>query len=325
MNNITGDKMLAHIDRVFGEHKPITADVFLNNFCNNKCPYCTYRRWELEPGARSMSVDDFITYAKRMRELGVLGIILTGGGEPTVSKDFDAITQWLQDNDYHYGINTNFNVVKYIAPDYLKVSLDGWDEDSYYAHRGVRHYRKVRDNIKKYAEWKRKNNIQTSLGIQILAMSVGEVQKFYDANKDLPVDYISIRPMESTFGTYYSQLLSRTSAPSYSLPQEIIKSIETIRSIDKRVILNYKWTLLDRQESSCVAQWAQLAINELGEVMYCCHKPYQIVGHILDEDIMQKKENTSTDMHTCDIPCRMTGPNLEVLKLLSPKKDVNFI
>ena len=38
--NIMGNKMLAHLDRIVGEHKPITADIFLNNFCNNRCPYC---------------------------------------------------------------------------------------------------------------------------------------------------------------------------------------------------------------------------------------------------------------------------------------------
>jgi len=29
--NITGEKMLSHIDRIAGEKKPITADIFLTN------------------------------------------------------------------------------------------------------------------------------------------------------------------------------------------------------------------------------------------------------------------------------------------------------
>ena len=35
--NITGEKMLSHIDRIAGEKKPITADIFLTNYCNNSC------------------------------------------------------------------------------------------------------------------------------------------------------------------------------------------------------------------------------------------------------------------------------------------------
>ena len=313
--------MFTHIDRVFGEHKPITADIFLDNYCNNKCPYCTFRRWELEPGARSVSFNDFVIYASRLKELGCIGFILTGGGEPTVAKDFDKITDWLQQNNFHYGINTNFNVLKKIKPDYLKVSLDGWDEESYQSKRGVRAYHQVRSNIEEYAEWKATHSPNTSLGIQVLAQTATEARKFYEANRDLPVDYISIRPMESTNGTYYKNL---PNDPEYD-PEVIVKEIKRIASLDKRVVMNYKWEMLDRQEDCCTAEWAQIAINEIGEVMYCCHKPYQIVGHILDEDIMEKKARAGTNMRMCDIPCRMTAPNMEVRKMLSPKQDVGFI
>lgn len=51
MENIAGDKMFAHVERALNDRRPITADIFLTNYCNNKCPYCTYRRWELETGA----------------------------------------------------------------------------------------------------------------------------------------------------------------------------------------------------------------------------------------------------------------------------------
>ena len=43
--------------------------------------------------------------------------------------------------------------------------------------------------------------------------------------------------------------------------------------------------------------------------MYCCHKPYEVVGHVLDPDILEKKESFRTNMAACDVPCRMTAPN----------------
>ena len=321
--NITGDKMFAHIDRIFGERKPITADIFLNNYCNNKCPYCTYRRWEFDNGATYMTYENFVKYAEKLISLGVLGFILTGGGEPTISKDFDKITKWLEENKLEYGINTNFNEIKYIKPKYLKVSLDGWDENSYKKSRGVEKYNKVRENIIEYAEWKKENSSNTSLGIQLLAKSVDEVEKFYEANKDLPVDYISIRPMESTQSNYYKSITSNSDIKIQ--PNEIIKTIERIASLDKRVVVNYKWNFLNQSFDSCIGQWSQIALNELGEVMYCCHKPYEIVGHILDDDILEKKKKFKTNIQMCDVPCRLTGPNIELKKMLAPKKDVNFI
>ena len=302
------------MDRVLGDHRPITADVFLNNYCNNDCKYCAYKRWEFDDGARSMSLHDFQKYAARLRDLGVLGIILSGGGEPTIAKDFDKIVKWLDDNGYHWGINTNFNRYFVGKPDYLKVSLDAYDSDSYILGRGVDAYQKVRDNIIKFAE---NRDPKTRLGIQLLARSQEQVNRFYAANKDLPVDYISIRPVESTNGRYYIE-----SDVDYT---KIIDLIKTLRETDDRVVLNYKWDMIGVRESSCIAQWSQIAVNEIGEVMYCCHKPYQIVGHIMDDNILEKKRNAATNMMMCDIPCRLTAPNHIVAKIIQPQINAEFI
>lgn len=319
MGNIAGDKMFSHIERALNDQRPITADVFLTNYCNNKCPYCTYGRWDLDEKAYSMKYEDFVAYAERLRSLGVEGFILTGGGEPTICEDFGKITVWLEKNSIHYGVNTNFNITQYIKPDYLKVSLDGWDEESYEKRRGVRAYEKVRDNIARYASWKKVNSPWTSLGIQIVVQDAMEVLKFWESNKDLPVDYIVFRPVESTGGMYYrgeySDIYLRT----------IRDEIKEIQKKDARVVRNFKWEMLDRQEERCTAQWAQIAVNERGEVMYCCHKPYQIVGHVMDENILEKKRAAATDMGKCDIPCRMTAPNMFMAQMEKERKDAFFI
>lgn len=317
--NITGDKMLGYLDRIAGKHKPITADIFLTNYCNNNCPYCTYRRWDLDKGARAMTFEEFQRYAIRLRELGAVGFILTGGGEPTLCPDFEKITSWMEQEKIHYGINTNFNVMKYFKPDYLKVSLDGYDDNSYERSRGVRRYEQVLENIRAYAFWKKTNSPKTSIGIQFVADTVEAVRQFYSANKKLNVDYISFRPFESTGGVYYATKEKREKA------QEIISAIEAIAEADSRVTLNFKWGLIGRQEKDCTAQWAQIAINEKGEVMYCCHKPYQIVGHIMDDDILEKKAKAGTNMAMCDIPCRMTAPNMFVAQTEIKRKDGCFI
>ena len=320
---ISSNKILAHLDRVNGNQVPITADIFLNNYCNNSCSYCTYKRWEFDNDARYMHLEDFMMYARRLRRLGVLGIILTGGGEPTIAKDFDQITQWLESNQFHYGINTNFNRFVDCHPDYLKVSLDAWDEESYMAKRGVEGYETVRDNIIHYAADKPKT---TSLGIQLLAKKVTDVYNFYYANKDLPVDYMVVRPVESTNGSYYEPSAKEIDElKTTDSVGNVIKAIDEIQSNDKRVIKNFKWNLLGTKFENCIGQWAQIAVNELGEVMYCCHKPYQIVGHIMDEDILEKKAKAVTDMKMCDVPCRLTSVNQTLEQIYGEHPNKEFI
>lgn len=303
--NLSANKMLSHLDRIVGKHRPITADIFLNNFCNNRCPYCVYHRWELDADAYGMTVEDFKRYAARLIAFGVEGFILTGGGEPTINKDFDKICEFLEENGIHYGVNSNFNVLKYIRPDYLKVSLDGWDEDSYEQCRGVRKYATVRENIELYARWKEKYAPHTALGIQKVITHSSQILPFYEGNKDLPFSYMSLRPVESTGGKYYA------TAEAAEDVQRSIDIMQELAAKDKRVTLNFKWGMLSANPGKdCIGHWAQIAVNERGNLMYCCHKPYEIVGNIMDDDILERYEYALTDMSMCDVPCRLTAPNL---------------
>lgn len=76
---------------------------------------------------------------------------------------------------------------------------------------------------------------------------------------------------------------------------------------------------------NCSAHWAQIAIDEKGNVIYCCHKPYEIVGHIMDDDILEKYAAAHTDMSMCDVPCRLTAPNLIFDEAKKPVANAQFI
>lgn len=68
-----------------------------------------------------------------------------------------------------------------------------------------------------------------------------------------------------------------------------------------------------------------MAINENSEVMYCCHKPYEIIGKLSDKDIWEKREQFQTNMSMCDIPCRLTAPNNFIQSLQDIPHDAAFI
>ena len=309
-SNISGVKLFCNMQNVV-DKRPITADIFLNDYCNNKCPWCTYARYG-ERNGQYMTIHDFITYSDILRQNGIKGFILTGGGEPTICKDFDAITNYLESNNLMYGINTNFNIYKEISPKYLKVSLDGWDEDSYEAQRGVRRYKETLENLKRYLNFRCKG--KTSVGIQMIATSISDIDKFYEAHKTLDVDYMNFRPMESTLHEYYNKHSER----------DILNKLYDLQRSDSRVIVNYKWNYLRTEFERCYAHFAQIALNQRGEVMYCCHKPYEIIGHITDNDIWQKFNVAQTNMCMCDVPCRLSGPN-KLYKDILAAKDIEFI
>lgn len=313
MNNITNTKLYHYIDR-FQDEKPITADVFITNYCNLQCPVCTYGRWELDSKKKYMELEDFKRNASRLIELGVKGIILTGGGEPTIHPQFEDIARWLEKNNIHYGINTNGSVFRECKPDYIKISLDGHDRKSYKKLKGTDKYEEIISNIKKYSEWKNRNAPNTTIGIQKIVSEESEILKFYERHKSLDFDYMVFRPIESTNGCYYNE--------KGGIIDRCLKIIESID--DERVVANYKWGKTKKRFVSCLSNWAQIAVDENGKVIYCCHKPYEVVGDLHDEDILEKKKRYKTNMNMCDVPCRLTAPN-EAMEIMKNEKNVEFI
>ena len=95
--------------------------------------------------------------------------------------------------------------------------------------------------------------------------------------------------------------------------------------MDSRVILHYKWDMVSDTVNGCPAHWCQVAVDERGNVMYCCHKPNDIVGHIMDDDILRKLANYTLNPLTCDVPCRLSGPNAFMHEVETNRADVCFV
>lgn len=305
---IIENKLLYNLDNLVAG-KPITADLFLTNYCNNRCKYCTYKRWELSKEERRyVTFKEFKRNVKILQKYGVKGFILTGGGEPCINPDFDKITQWMDTNNIQYGINTNFNIYKECHPEWLKIALDTWNEDEYEAIRGVKKYNNVIENIRRFAE----NKGKTKIVIQCLVTKQTDVFKFYEGIKDLNIDYIVFRPLESTNGKDFHL--------------QNFDAVEQIKNIkDTRIVLNYKWGELLTKFEECYASRYRIALNEKSEVIYCCQKPYEVIGHITEKNIMDKKNKFVTDMSKCDVPCVMTGANKFIKSLEDYPNDRYFI
>lgn len=308
MSFITSSKLINYMDRVKGEKKPITAELFLTNFCNHRCGYCRFHH-----GKGYIDFESFVKYVKKLRELGVEGFILTGGGEPILNPDFDKIVKYLEDEGLEYGINTNFSTLKKIKPTYLKVSIDATSGEQYEQFRGVKphKYDELLENIKEYRKWQKSEGNKTTLGIQSLVMDIGHAKRFWEAHKDLDIDYMVFRPMESRATVYSPE------------KADIIRSeIQELKKKDDRVVMNYKWEMLTDTFKDCFASWTVITVNWNGNVQYCCHKPLEVVGHILDDDIWEKKMNYKTEMKTCENPCRLSGSNKFLSSIHSGGHDV---
>lgn len=277
---INKDKLLYYQERFKNKDRPISAEMIMTNFCNYDCEYCRYKH-----GGGYFRFEDFKNAVKKLRAMGVEGFILTGGGEPVLNPDIHKIIKWLDDNEIKYGMNTNFTRLIEGSPTWLKVSMhDNYDKTN------------VLENIKKFRE----GNKETTLGVQGIVERTEDIKRFYDEYKGLEVDYIAFRPLEVQFEAYDDRLV-----------EEIVGELEKLQKTDDRVLINYKWYMIDKRFNKCHANWTIITIDYKGDVWYCCHKPFEVVGNLFeDADVMKLKNEWVSDMSMCDIPCRMTCNNI---------------
>ena len=293
---IDANKLSGFIERVEGDRRPVTADVFLTDYCNNRCGYCRYSH----ATGNYINYEQFVALLPRLLSLGVKGVILTGGGEPTINPDFGRICALLESKGVRYGVNTNWNVMHEIAPTYLKISIDEGTREGYLRARGADAFDKVIGNINKYNEWRARNGVKTRVGVQCVTTSVGQVMSFYAAVCGLTVDYIQFRPIEVRDG----QL-------DYA---SICNAVDALAAKDDRVTKSYKYGFARWRPSKCYANWSAICVTPQMGVLYCCARPDEIVGNIFDDDILQKLEGYRADMAKCETPCRLTGANAYVMQ-----------
>lgn len=302
---IRQNKLSGYVERLNGDKRPITADVFLTDFCNAKCGYCRYNH---ETG-KFIKFDSFVKYAERLMQLGVNGIILTGGGEPTINPDFEKITNWLETNHIAYGINTNLIKSIECKPVFLKVSIDSGDKERYKALRGVNCLDKVLTNLELFIKYKKEQNARTNIGVQCVAINRYDVLSFYNALKDYDVNYIYFRPLEQLGGNNINEI-------------DVQQWLNGIN--DNRINISFKFGLKDYKPSECFANWSIITVNCDGNVPYCCHFPNNIVGNIMDDDILEKKGKFKVDMLKCETPCRLSGANFYI-EMNNVEPDAVFI
>ncbi len=129
---------------------PIHVRIKPNNHCNHSCWYCAYRYDNLALG-QGINLKDQIPEAKMFEiiddliEVGVRAVTFSGGGEPLIYKPIVKCIERLAAGGIKVATLTNGSNLKVKVADafashgtWVRVSVDGWSDDSYAEARSVR-------------------------------------------------------------------------------------------------------------------------------------------------------------------------------------------
>ncbi|HOI19084.1 MAG TPA: radical SAM protein [Candidatus Woesearchaeota archaeon] len=185
---------------------PIHIRIKPTNFCNHSCSYCAYRNNNLQLGL-NMEERDFIPKMRLneiiedLIEMRVKAVTFSGGGEPFCYPFLTQAIELLAKSQIKFASLTNGSLVigknaelfaKYGS--WLRVSIDGWDEESYSKFRSVPfgEFSKVMKNMEHF----KKLNGDCHLGVSII-VGKENAEHIFDLSmklKKIGVDSIKISP-----------------------------------------------------------------------------------------------------------------------------------
>ena len=220
-------KLPHHFERVqaweAGERiAPVSVDMALTRACGAMCAFC-YAMVQEPQERSSVKVDSSLSLLDDFKSIGVKSVSLISDGESTISKSYVPFIQHASDLGIDVGNATNAwewgpEKIEAVLPHltWVRFTVAAGRPESYakIMYKGPEHtqvFDKAMANIRYAVEYKRKNNLPVTLGIQMVLLPEykDEIIPFAQLAINLGVDYGVIKHCSDdengTLGVDYSK------------------------------------------------------------------------------------------------------------------------
>ena len=185
---------------------PIHIRIKPTNVCGHNCWYCAYRADNQQLG-KDMVQKDYIPKEKMMEiiddvvEMGVKAVTFSGGGDPFFYPYLQAAVKKLSQTSIKFASLTNGSRLQGEVAEifahfgtWLRISIDGWDDESYARYRNVRvgEFTQVMKNIDDF----KKLGDRCHLGISLIVgkENASQVYEFVGRLKNIGVNSVKVSP-----------------------------------------------------------------------------------------------------------------------------------
>ncbi|MEN6475404.1 MAG: radical SAM protein [Syntrophaceae bacterium] len=278
---------------------PLSINLDLTSACNFACPHCVDSN--IINTTRTLDFETIRASIETMADHGLLSVILIGGGEPTLHKDFEKIVRLLKERRIQVGIVTNGSKLSKVAHvadlleegDWVRLSLDAGHEDTFAKSHRPRGNVRLAGILQSASELKHANP-RISLGysfvivwkgIEIGALelcpNIAEMSEAVRQAKDHGFDYVSFKPcLIRLEDSHKESLLAK---PGGLSEDEIIAAIQEglaqakmaadgrmkiLESVNLQALLEKRLPELKTQPRVCHAQFFRTVLTPSG-VFHC--------------------------------------------------------
>lgn len=204
---LDGTKIQWHLDRVAAWERgekfaPITIDMALTRACNFACHYC-YAMLQ-ENDRKTIDTNVMYSFLDDCAEIGVKGISLVSDGESSISPAFADSIIHGSNLGLSMAVGTNGFVLtrqklEQILPHltYIRINISAGERARYAEIMGVKesYFDRVCQNIRDMVDIKKKNNLNVTIGMQMVLMPeyADQIMPLAKLGQELRPDYLVIK------------------------------------------------------------------------------------------------------------------------------------
>ena len=287
------------LSRTLPAYGPISINLDITSACNFACPHCVDS--QIITTGQSMKLDDVRSSIDTLQDHGLLSVILIGGGEPTVHKDFEDIVRHVKNCGLQLGIVTNGARLDRVAvvaglmekKDWLRLSLDAATQKTFEMSHRPRFRVNLLD-ILANARAIKSANPDISLGYSFVIVWEGirlngnelcpNIQEMADAVRlagQYQFDYVSFKPcLIRLQGTQKESLLDHIEREQEQKIRQAVRSSlqkakdaaagtpAILESINLRAMMEDRVEELKTQPHSCHLQFFRTVVSPSG-IFHC--------------------------------------------------------
>jgi wyosine [tRNA(Phe)-imidazoG37] synthetase (radical SAM superfamily) len=278
---------------------PISINLDLTSACNFSCPFCVDSK--LINTGKSLTLGEIKKTINTLHSHGLLSVILVGGGEPTLHRDFEEVVRYIKSKRLQVGIVTNGSRLEKVEAvvedleekDWVRISLDAAGEEVYHDLHLPKHRVTLNGILEKAKKVKQKNPI-VSLGYSFVVVwegveiegkklhpNLGEMVRSVELAKDFSFDYVSFKPClirlsESQRETLLKDVEKMKEKEIADQIQDHLQEVrrfagdqvKILESPNLKAVLSHEADRIKRQPKKCHLQFFRTVLTPFG-IFHC--------------------------------------------------------
>ncbi len=278
---------------------PISINLDVTSACNYLCSYCV-DSMILNTG-EYLKLEEVRKTIDTLHANGLLSVILVGGGEPTLHRNFGEIVRYIKNKRLEIGIVTNGSRMDKIAEvaglleekDWIRISIDAARKDTFRnLHRPKKEV--ILERILREAQKIKEMNSRVSLGYSFvivwdglenngnrLSPNIDEMADSVRLAKEHAFDYVSFKPcLIRLEDSKRESLLDKVDPERENeIVAEIKKNlrkaeeiaqgeVKILESVNLRAMLNGETARIKKQPKRCHMQFFRTVVTPAG-IFHC--------------------------------------------------------